>query len=194
MDSTEFVRICQEELRRAHAFAGSNLPTNDVLYAICEDMWLGLPKQIKPSMLKELFRVARANYAKVPDLNALRKAWDNHLKPNEMPAPKDAPRLAPPTIANDEANWRKLAAVRTALAEGGYMKSLVKKIGADYERHLEGEEWMKEYLKLPPCLEEVRAFVAAVVGLYNDRTRLGFYIMRQDVAPHWGKYIMEYGL
>ena len=110
------------------------------LFAIAQDMAESLPARIPHERVPELFRVARAHYARVPSLNDLQRAWDNHMKPQaEAPAPKDAPKLAPPPeLAHSEAQMRHLAAVRTAIAEGRTFELCAR------------EDWMEPYLAADP--------------------------------------------
>lgn len=203
-DRLEFRRVCDIELNRAAVLAGAfdKLATTDQadqakkrLFAIAQDMAESLPARIPHERVPELFRVARAHYARVPALNDLQRAWDNHMRPQaEAPAPKDAPKLAPPPeLAHSEAQMRHLAAVRTSLAEGGYMRTVItrekKTSTAELCSPVQMEEWMIPLLELDPSRGEVEAMTRACTS-----SSLAWYAANPNIPPCWGGWIAFYGI
>ena len=187
-DRLEFRRVCDLELNKAAVLAGAfdKLATTDQvdqakkrLFAIAQDMAESLPNRIPHERVPELFRVARAHYARVPALNDLQRAWDNHMKPQaEAPAPKDAPKLAPPPeLAHSEAQMRHLAAVRTAIADGRTYELCAR------------EDWMEQYLDADPQEPEVRAWFMST----TDSTRT-WCARNKGHPPMWGYWMEFYGL
>lgn len=203
-DRLEFRRVCDLELNKAAVLSGAfdKLATTDQvdqakkrLFAIAQDMAESLPNRIPHERVPELFRVARAHYARVPALNDLQRAWDNHMKPQaEAPAPNDAPKLAPPPeLAHSEAQMRHLAAVRTGLAEGGHMAVMAmcekKTTAVELCDPLQAEEWMLPLLELDPSRCEVEAMARACTI-----SSLVWYKSNPDRYPCWGKWLGQYGI
>ena len=203
-DRLEFRRVCDLELNKAAVLAGAfdKLATTDQvdqakkrLFAIAQDMAESLPARIPHGRVPELFRVARAHYARVPGLHDLQRAWDNHMKPQaEAPAPKDAPKLAPPPeLAHSEAQMRHLAAVRTSLAEGGHMAAMAtcekKTKAVELCEPLNVEDWMLPLLELDPSRGEVEAMARACAP-----STLAWYKNNPDRYPCWGKWLNQYGI
>ena len=203
-DRLEFRRVCDLELNKAAVLAGAfdKLATTDQvdqakkrLFAIAQDMAESLPARIPHDRVPELFRVARAHYARVPGLHDLQRAWDNHMKPQaEAPAPKDAPKLAPPPeLDRSEAQMRHLAAVRTSLAEGGQMRVSAtrgkKASTAELCSPLQAEEWMHPLLALDPSRAEVEAMTRACTS-----SSLAWYVANPAIPPCWGGWIAFYGI
>ena len=203
-DRLEFRRVCDLELNKAAVLAGAfdKLATTDQvdqakkrLFAIAQDMAESLPARIPHERVPELFRVARAHYARVPGLHDLQRAWDNHMKPQaEAPAPKDAPKLAPPPeLAHSEAQMRHLAAVRTSLAEGGHMAAMAtcekKTKAVELCEPLNVEDWMLPLLELDPSRGEVEAMARACT-----LSSLVWFKSNPDRYPCWGKWLNQYGL
>lgn len=185
-DRAEFFRLCEVELNKATELTGAfekmDGPTKAAAQArlnqIALDMAECLPNRIPCSRVAEMFRVARTHYSRVPNLNDLHKAWDNHMRTQDAPVPTDAPRLAPPPmLSNNDGRLRKLAAVRTALA-----------VGKDF-RECDFEEWMREPLEKDPQEDEVRSAFA----MCTPSSR-AFYIRRPDITPNWGKWFVTFGL
>lgn len=200
-DRLEFRRVCDIELNKAAVLSGAfdKLSTTDQvdqakkrLFAIAQDMAESLPSRIPHGRVPELFRVARAHYARVPGLHDLQRAWDNHMKPQaEAPAPKDAPRIAPPpALAHSEAQMRHLAAVRTCIACAGHaaIMSIARDAAADVKRELEAQEWMRPLLELDPSREEVSAMASACT-----KSSLAWYAANPEIPPCWGGWIAFYG-
>ena len=203
-DRLEFRRVCDLELNKAAVLAGAfdKLATTDQvdqakkrLFAIAQDMAESLPNRISHERVPELFRVARAHYARVPGLHDLQRAWDNHMRPQaEAPAPKDAPKLAPPPeLAHSEAQMRHLAAVRTGLAEGGRMAAMAtcekRTTAVELCEPLQAEEWMFPLLELDPSRGEVEAMARACTS-----SSIAWYAANQNVPPCWGGWIAFYGI
>lgn len=183
-DRIEFCRLCEAELNRATELTGAfdrmdgatRAAAEARLHQIAMDMVDCLPNRIPCSRVPELFRVARAHYSRVPCVNDLQKAWDNHMKPKaEAPTPADRPQLEAPRLGKSEAQMRHLAAVRTSLAMG--------------RTDMEQEEWMSPLLEQDPSLVEVSAMVRACTP-----SSLAFYARRPEVYPNWGYWIEHYGL
>lgn len=203
-DRLEFRRVCDLELNKAAVLAGAfdKLATTDQvdqakkrLFAIAQDMAESLPNRIPHERVPELFRVARAHYARVPGLHDLQRAWDNHMKPQaEAPAPKDAPKLAPPPeLAHSEAQMRHLAAVRTSLAEGGRMAAMAtcekKTTAVEPCDPMQAEDWMFPLLELDPSRGEVEAMARACT-----LSSLVWFKSNPDRHPCWGKWLNQYGI
>lgn len=203
-DRLEFRRVCDLELNKAAVLSGAfdKLATTDQvdqakkrLFAIAQDMAESLPARIPHERVPELFRVARAHYARVPGLLDLQRAWDNHMTPQaEAPAPKDAPKLAPPPeLAHSEAQMRHLAAVRTSLAEGGHMAAMAtcekKTTAVGLCEPLQAEDWMFPMLELDPSRGEVEAMARAC-----SLSSLVWYKSNPDRYPCWGKWLNQYGI
>lgn len=196
------MRLCVVEIKKAHEIAEKALPSERAIIATAEDMAEGLPGAIRNAQVAQLFRLARTHYARVPCLLDLHKAWENHMRPKaDAPAPKDAPRLpAPPELCNSEAQMRKLAAVRTVLAERGQMglacqsrgKTVVAELYPPQARNLadqlEPEEWMIPLLEQDPSRGEVEAMVKA-----STPSSIAFYKRRLDIYPCWGQWLAHYG-
>lgn len=200
LDRREFARLCVLEMGRAAKLAGTKSPDPDTLQMLAEDM-AGSPalSRVPCSRVRELFAHARAHHSETPVLRHLVKSWGT-LSPKAEPTPKDAPRLpAPPELCNSEAQMRKLAAVRTVLAERGQM-GLVYQRGArttvaglyppthNLADQLEPEEWMLPLLELDPSRGEVEAMVKA-----STPSSIAFYKRRPDIYPCWGQWLAQYG-
>ena len=174
LDRREFARLCVIELKKAHELIGMALPPEAKLAETAEDMAYGLPQAIRTHAVTGLFRMARMHYARVPDIRALRMAWDNHMRPRDEPTPADTPRLEAPRVEASEAQYRHLAAVRTALA--------MRKGFAGCQL----EDWMLEALEDPPSRDEVEAFAKA------SGPSLEWYRQNPTIFPEWGKWLKHY--
>lgn len=198
IDRREFARLCAIEIQKAAKLAGAKMPDADFVREIALDI-AGSPalSRVACSRVTELFAVARAHYSETPILRHLVKAWDNHMKPQDAPAPKDAPRLAPPAeLVHSEAQMRHLAAVRTSIAAGGHMRMMTQSRDRDGNQNtvslcgeLEAQEWMLPLLELDPSRGEVEAMRKASTG-----NTLAFYRRCPDLYPCWGKWLAHYGI
>ena len=189
-DRKEFARLCQLEIQKAAKLSGTRLPDLETIRIMAVDM-AASPSlaRIPCQRVPELFAHARANYAESPILRHLVKSAQA-IKPMDSPAPSDAPRLAPPKpLFGDAAKWRHLAAVRTAIAEGGGMAnratSTPSQIGG---MEIRAEPWMEPFLVADPKLEEVQEMI--------DATPVGvaWFLANPGKPPYWGRWIKEYGL
>ena len=196
IDRREFARLCAMEIQRAAKLAGTKMPDPDFVREIALDMASSHALSRVPcSRVAELFSLARSYYAETPLLRHLVKAWDNHMKPQaEAPAPKDAPKLAPPPeLAHSEAQMRHLAAVRTSLAEGGHMAAMAtcekKTTAVELCEPLQAEDWMFQLLELDPSRGEVEAMARACT-----LSSLVWYKSNPDRYPCWGKWLNHYGI
>lgn len=200
-DRKEFARLCVVEMKRASKLSGGKMPDQDWLAAMAEDMARSSALAKAPcSRVTELFAHSRAYYAEAPILRHLVKSW-NALRPKAEPLPSDAPMLAPPpALDHSEAKMRKLAAVRTVLAERGQfglaidgrglsVVTLVQASTRAIAKELDVEDWMVPLLQHDPSREEV----AAMRKASTDST-LAFYRRMPDLPPCWGGWIAYYGI
>ena len=199
LDRKEFARLCAMEIQRAAKLAGAKMPDADFILEMSLDMAASPAlSRVPGSRVPELFSLARAHYAETPVLRHLVKAWEYHMKPQaDAPAPKDAPRLAPPTeLAHSEAQMRHLAAVRTSIAAGGNMAVMTETRDRNGDHNtvslcgeLEAQDWMIPLLELDPSRGEVEAMARA-----STENSLAFYRRCPDLYPCWGKWLAHYGI
>lgn len=189
-DRKEFARLCGLEIQKAAKLSGGRLPDLETIKVIALDMASSRElSRIPCQRVSELFAYARANYNETPILRHLVKSAQA-IKPIDAPSPNDSPRLPPPkAIGEDRAKWRKLAAIRTCLAEGGALKNIVNNLaGQAGIMAMRVESWMKPLLAEDPTIDEVRGHVEACpVGVK-------WFLDNENVPPFWGKWINLYGL
>lgn len=193
LDRKEFARLCAMEIQRAAKLAGTKMPDPDLVREMALDMAASHAlSRVPGSRVPELFSLARAYYDETPVLRHLVKAWDNHMRPQDAPAPKDAPRLPPPSeLPHSEAQMRHLAAVRASIACGGHsaLMAIARDAAEDVRRELEAQDWMIPLLELDPSRGEVEAMARA-----STDNSLAFYRRCPDLYPHWGKWLAHYGI
>lgn len=189
-DRKEFARLCGLEIQKAAKLSGVRLPDLETIKIIALDMASSRElSRIPCHRVAELFSHARANFNEAPILRHLVKSAQA-IKPIDAPSPKDTPRLPPPkAIGDDRAKWRKLAAIRTCLSEGGELKRIVSNLAGQHGMMaMRIEPWMRPLLAESPTIDEVRGHVEACpVGVK-------WFLDNENVPPFWGKWINLYGL
>lgn len=189
-DRKEFARLCQLEIQKAAKLSGARLPDLETVKIMALDMAASPAlARIPCQRVTELFAHARANYAESPILRHLVKSAQA-IKPIDAPAPTDAPRLPPPKgLQGDAGRLRKLAAVRTCIAEGGAIMQIANGLCGNLgSLALRKEPWMEPLLDADPTREEVQAMIEATpVGV-------AWFMANPNKAPYWGRWIKEYGL
>ena len=199
LERREFARLCVLEMGRAAKLAGNKSPDPDTLQMLAEDMADSQAlARVPSSRVRELFAHARAHHSETPVLRHLVKSWAA-ISPKSEPTPKDAPRLpAPPELSHSEAQMRKLAAIRTILAEqnrmgidvqtSGHLRSVDPCQAHNLADQMEPEEWMLQLLEQDPSRDEVDAMVKA-----STPSSIAFYKRRPDIYPCWGQWLAHYG-
>lgn len=195
LDRREFARLCVLEISRAAKLSGSKSPDPETMQMLAEDMAASSALARVPcSRVRELFAHARAYHSETPVLKHLVKSWAAISPKADAPAPNDAPRLpAPPALAHSEAQMRKLAAIRSARAQGGILALMASFRIPDEDggqcRHLEPEEWMLPLLELDPSLGEVEA-----MSRMCTKACIAWYKRNKNHPPCWGKWLEHYGV
>lgn len=187
-DRAEFARLCGLEIQKAAKLSGSKMPDLDFIKVMALDMAdCQQLARIPCGRVEELFKHARANYSETPLLKHLVKSA-NAIKPIGQPAPQDAPRLPPPPpLQNDRARLRKLAAVRTAIAEGGVFADFQHK-ACNNMGALKAEEWMIPFLASDPGRDETaEMFAACPCGV-------AWFLENPEWPPRWGYWLTLYGI
>ena len=188
LDRREFARLCMLELTKATELTGAfDRMTQEALdtakkrlYEIAVDMAEALPSRITCDRVPDLFRTARMHYTRVPSLNDVSRAWENHMKPQQaQPTPKEHPRLERKTLEPYWARMRHLAAARTNphLPKEARMKTF------------DPEHWMVEPLSKPPTKQEVAAMAKACTP-----QSLAWYMRNPDTPPNWGHWMKVYNI
>lgn len=189
-DRKEFARLCGLEIQKAAKLSGGRLPDLETVRVIALDMASSSAlNRIPCQRVGELFSHARANYSETPILRHLVKSAQA-IKPIDAPAPTDSPRLPPPKgLQGDAGRLRKLAAVRTCIAEGGAIMQIANGLCGNLgSLALRQEPWMEPLLDADPTREETQAMIEACpVGV-------AWFLVNDSRPPFWGRWLREYGL